>query len=64
MLQKIKDHQDFAKDCNSGSIVNTNRDAFEQHLRKKEQAKRIDNLETKLERIESLLESLLESTRR
>lgn len=61
MLQPVKDHQDFAKDYNSGSIVNTNKTAFEEHLRKKEQARRIDVMESKMDNIERMLERLLQN---
>ncbi len=61
MLQPVKDHQDFAKDCNSGSIVNTNKTAFEEHLRKKEHARRIDVMESKMDNIERMLERLLQN---
>lgn len=62
MLQPVKDHQDFAKDCNTGSVVNTNVTAFQEHLRKKEQARRIDVMETKLDNIERMLEELLKKS--
>lgn len=56
--QKVKDHQDYSKDCLGGAIINTNTDEFQKHLERKREKARILELETKVSNMESLLERI------
>ena len=63
MRYKVEDHNDLIKDTTTGSVINTNRNAFAQYKQRKNvrirDKKRINELENRLERIENLLESLI-----
>jgi protein subunit release factor B len=55
---RIKGHSDLRK--KDGAVINTNWKVYEAAKKRKAEKDRIDNLESKINRIESLLERLLE----
>tara|TARA_R100001509_G_scaffold163601_1_gene138561 strand:- start:1362 stop:1538 length:177 start_codon:yes stop_codon:yes gene_type:complete len=55
---KIKGHDDLVK-TESNAIVNTNWKVYEAAKKRKLDAKRLDTMEAKINRIESLLEKLV-----
>lgn len=63
-LVKVQGHEGLRKDLRTKAVVNTDETAFEKALRLKEQRlkelNRVEELETKVERLESLIEKLLE----
>jgi hypothetical protein len=63
-LQLLKDEKDYVRDENSGAILNTNMKAYLKYKEKKKaeehKEQRLLNLEDKLDRIESLLQGLID----
>jgi len=57
---KIKGHSYLIKDDNSGAVINTDWKVYERAKQRKLEAKRLDDLESKINNIESLLERLVE----
>ena len=55
---KIKGHSNLEK--RNGAVINTNWKVYEAAKKRKEEKTRIDNLENKINKIESLLEKLIE----
>jgi len=55
---KIKGHSNLEK--RNGAVINTNWKVYEAAKKRKDEKTRIDNLENKINRIESLLEKLIE----
>lgn len=55
---KIKGHSNLEK--RNGAVVNTNWKVYEARMKRKKEESRLDNLEDKINRIESLLEKLVE----
>lgn len=55
---KIKGHSNLEK--RNGAVINTNWKVYEAAKKRKDEKTRIDNLENKINKIESLLEKLIE----
>lgn len=55
---RIKGHSNLEK--RNGAVINTNWKVYEAAKKRKDEKTRIDNLENKINRIESLLEKLIE----
>ena len=56
---RVKGHSDLIK--RNGAIINTNQKIYEAAKKRKADKDRLDNLEHKINRIESLLEKLVEN---
>lgn len=59
-MRKVQGHSNLYK-TESGAIVNTDRSAYLRAKERKAEKQKINNLENRLEKIESLLERLLEN---
>jgi len=57
---KIKGQSDLIKNENTNAILNTNWKVYEAAKKRKQDAKRLDVMEAKINRIENLLEKLVE----
>jgi|TARA_R100000951_G_scaffold115611_2_gene124259 hypothetical protein len=55
---RIKGHSNLEK--RNGAVLNTNWKVYEAAKKRKEEKSRLDNLENKINRIENLLEKLVE----
>jgi len=73
-MQKIKDHQDFVKDPDTNSIVNTNKSEYKKYIisrnLKKQKVEKVQNIEDEvanmksdISEIKSLLKELLNGSR-
>lgn len=58
-MRKIQGHSNLRK-TESGAVINTDRSAYLAAKQRKAEKSKINNLEERLNRIESLLERLLE----
>lgn len=56
---KIKGQSDLVKDENTNAVINTNWKVYEAAKKRKRDAQRLDDMEIKINRIESLLEKLV-----
>jgi hypothetical protein len=56
---KVQGHSDLIK--RNGAVINTNQKVYEAAKKRKADKDRLDNLENKINRIESLLEKLVEN---
>jgi len=56
---KVQGHSDLIK--RNGAVINTNQKVYEAAKKRKADKNRLDNLENKINRIESLLEKLVEN---
>jgi len=56
---KVKGHSDLIKQ--NGAVINTNMKVYEAAKKRKADRNRLDQLEIKINRIESLLEKLIEN---
>lgn len=56
---KIKGQSDLVKDENTNAVINTNWKVYEAAKKRKRDAQRLDDMEVKINRIESLLEKLV-----
>lgn len=56
---RIKGHSDLVK--RNGAVINTNQKIYEAAKKRKADKDRLDSLEYKINRIESLLEKLVEN---
>lgn len=56
---KIKGQSDLVKDENTNAVLNTNWKVYEAAKKRKRDAQRLDDMEAKINRIESLLEKLV-----
>lgn len=63
-LEKVQDYPELRKDTTNGAVINVDRDAYYLHkMRKKkmrEQETRLDNVEKSVQRLESMMEQLLD----
>lgn len=57
---KIKGQSDLIKNEETNAVLNTNWKVYEAAKKRKRDAQRLDDMETKINRIESLLEKLVE----
>jgi predicted mannosyl-3-phosphoglycerate phosphatase (HAD superfamily) len=55
---KVQGHSDLIK--RNGAVINTNQKVYQAAKKRKADKNRLDNLENKINRIESLLEKLVE----
>lgn len=55
---KVKGYSDLVK--KEGAVINTNWKVYEAAKKRKQNEQRLDDIESKINRIESLLEKLLE----
>ena len=56
---KIKGQSDLIKDTNNNAVINTNWKVYEAAKKRRKDAQRLDDMEVKINRIESLLEKLV-----
>lgn len=57
---KIKGQSDLVKDQQTNAVINTNWKVYEAAKKRKQDARRLDDMETKIDRIEAMLEKLVE----
>ena len=57
MIIKTEDN-DYARDTSSKALINTNRKALDEYRTRKNNAKRIDELEKKMEDVDSKLDTI------
>lgn len=57
---KIKGQSDLVKDQQTNAVINTNWKVYEAAKKRKQDAQRLDDMETKINRIEAMLEKLVE----
>lgn len=57
---KIKGQSDLVKDQQTNAVINTNWKVYEAAKKRKQDARRLDDMETKINRIEAMLEKLVE----
>lgn len=57
---KIKGQSDLIKNEETNAVLNTNWKVYEAAKKRKRDTQRLDDMETKINRIESLLEKLVE----
>lgn len=56
---KVKGHSNLSKKS-AGMVVNTNKNAYAEAMKRKEKEKRFEEMDNRLSRIEQLLEKLID----
>lgn len=59
MKLQLKDAQGFARDPESKAILNLNKGALEETIRKREQSRRLVAIENRLDKLEQSLETII-----